>query len=91
MGTQLRIRAPPTNIIYFSTKYAPYIDPAFANRTKYLNEGTNLTITVHNVQKSDSNIYLCIHYSVVNERHFKEFGKAVILVVKGTVIPLFVL
>lgn len=83
VGTQLRIRAPPTNIIYFSTKYAPYIDPAFANRTKYLNEGTNLTITVHNVQKSDSNIYLCIHYSVVNERHFKEFGKAVILVVKA--------
>ncbi|XP_031455015.1 T-cell antigen CD7 [Phasianus colchicus] len=83
VGTYLRIREPLDNIVYVSSKNTSHIHRNFTNRTTYLNEGTNLTITVHGVRRSDSNIYLCVTYITKNNHHIKQDGKSIILVVKA--------
>ncbi|XP_021270815.1 uncharacterized protein LOC110407428 [Numida meleagris] len=83
VGTYLRTRTPPANIVYVSSTNTSYIHPDFANRTKYLNEETNLKITVHSVKKSDSNIYLCTNYIKKNGYHVRREGKTIIMVVKA--------
>lgn len=83
VGTYLRTRTTRTNIVYVSAKNTSSIHPNFANRTKYSKEGRNLIITVHNVQKSDSNIYYCSSYTKKNGRHFRQDGKSVTVVVRA--------
>ncbi|XP_026717070.1 T-cell antigen CD7 [Athene cunicularia] len=73
----------PVNVIQVSKQNASYILPALANRTKYSKEGRNLKITLHNVQESDSNIYLCAKYIKSKGNHKKLYGKTSIVVVKA--------
>ncbi|XP_065591674.1 T-cell antigen CD7 [Cyrtonyx montezumae] len=83
VGTYLRTGTPPANIVYVSTRNTSYIHPDFANRTEFLNGRTTLTITVHNVQKSDSNIYLCKSYITKNNSHIRHDGNTITVVVKA--------
>ncbi|XP_072208397.1 T-cell antigen CD7 [Excalfactoria chinensis] len=83
VGTYLRTRNPLADIVYVSAKKTSHVHPNFANRIKFSKEGTNLTITVHNVQKSDSNIYYCSSYTKKNGRHVRRDGKSVIVFVKA--------
>ncbi|NXL41237.1 CD7 protein, partial [Podilymbus podiceps] len=82
VGTWLTTRIQPMNVIYVS-KANISILPALANRVKYSKEGRNLRITLHNVQASDSNIYLCTTYIKIKEHHKKLSGKTTIVIVKA--------
>ncbi|NXL60384.1 CD7 protein, partial [Chordeiles acutipennis] len=83
VGTYLKTIIQPVNVIYVSKQNTSYILPALANRIKYSKEGSNLRITVNNVQESDSNIYLCTKF-IKNKGHHKKLdGKTTIVVVKG--------
>ncbi|XP_061311552.1 T-cell antigen CD7 isoform X1 [Pezoporus flaviventris] len=83
VGTYLTTSIQPVNVVYVSKQNTSYILPALANRTKYSKEGSNLRITLHNVQESDSNIYQCSTYVKTKSYHKKLFGKTTIVVVKG--------
>ncbi|NXX94114.1 CD7 protein, partial [Centropus bengalensis] len=84
LGTYLTTKIPQlVHVIYVSRLNTSYILPALANRIKYSKEGGNLSVTLHNVQESDSNIYLCIKYVKIKERHKKLNGKSTIVVVKA--------
>ncbi|KAM9515655.1 T-cell antigen CD7 isoform 1-T1 [Guaruba guarouba] len=83
VGTYLTTSIQPVNVVYVSKQNTSYILPALANRTKYSKEGSNLRITLHNVQESDSNIYQCSTYVKNKSYHKKLFGKTTIVVVKG--------
>ncbi|NWH22407.1 T-cell antigen CD7 isoform X2 [Grus americana] len=83
VGVYLTTRIQPVNVLYLSKWNTSYILPALANRTRYSKEGRNLRITLHNVQESDSNIYLCSNI-VKNKGHHKKLnGKTTIVVVKA--------
>uniref|UniRef100_A0A8C4VCU6 Immunoglobulin domain-containing protein n=1 Tax=Falco tinnunculus TaxID=100819 RepID=A0A8C4VCU6_FALTI len=83
VGTYLRTSIQPINVIYVSKLNTSYIFPALANRTKYSMEGGNLRITLHNVQESDSNIYLCITFVKSKDHHKTLSGKTTIVLVKA--------
>ncbi|NWZ46772.1 T-cell antigen CD7 isoform X3 [Haliaeetus albicilla] len=83
VGTYLTTIIQPVNVIYVSKQNTSYILPALANRTKYSKDGRNLRITLHNVQESDSNIYLCTKFIKSKGHHIKLSGKTTIVVVKA--------
>ncbi|XP_052543685.1 T-cell antigen CD7 [Tympanuchus pallidicinctus] len=83
VGTYLKTSRPPANIVYISSRNTSFIHPNFTNRITYLNEGPNLTITVHNVRESDSNTYLCTNYITKNDRHIMREWMSVTVVVKA--------
>ncbi|XP_064323485.1 T-cell antigen CD7 [Phalacrocorax carbo] len=83
VGTYLTTSIRPVNVIYVSNQNTSYILPALANRIKYSKEGRNLRITLHNVQESDSNIYLCTKFIKKKGHHKKLNGKTTIVVVKA--------
>ncbi|NXL92767.1 CD7 protein, partial [Alectura lathami] len=83
VGTYLRTGIPLVNVVFVSKQNTEFIHPDLANRTKYFKEGKNLTITLHNVQKSDSNIYLCTRFFKINGRHARLDGKTTTVVVKA--------
>lgn len=86
VGTYLTTIIQPVNVIYVSKQNTSYILPALANRTKYSKDGRNLRVTLHNVQESDSNIYLCTKFIKSKGHHKKLTGKTTIVVVKGIAI-----
>ncbi|KAM9258451.1 T-cell antigen CD7 [Cariama cristata] len=83
VGTHLETIIQPVNVIYVSKQNTSYILPALANRIKYSKEGRNLRITLHNVQESDSNIYICTKFIKKKGHHKKLNGKTTIVVVKA--------
>ncbi|KAM9637988.1 T-cell antigen CD7 isoform 2-T4 [Morphnus guianensis] len=83
VGTYLTTIIQPVNVIYVSKQNTSYILPALANRTKYSKDGRNLRVTLHNVQESDSNIYLCTKFIKSKGHHKKLSGKTTIVVVKA--------
>ncbi|XP_074745503.1 T-cell antigen CD7 isoform X1 [Strix uralensis] len=83
VGTYLTTSIQPVNVVYVSEQNTSYLLPALANRTKYSKEGRNLRITLHNVQESDSNIYLCTKFIKSKGHHKKLNGKTTIVVVKA--------
>ncbi|KFQ24327.1 T-cell antigen CD7, partial [Merops nubicus] len=46
-------------VLYVSHQNASTIHPAFANRLEYSREEKKIVITLHNLQKNDSDIYVC--------------------------------
>ncbi|NWV20476.1 CD7 protein, partial [Origma solitaria] len=71
-------------VIYIPPKQnASNIHPTFTNRIEYSKEGKNLRITLHRVQESDSNIYLCSEIVKINDHHKNLHGKTTIVVVKA--------
>ncbi|NXN63934.1 CD7 protein, partial [Himantopus himantopus] len=83
LGMYLTTGIRQVNVLYVSQKSTSFIFPALANRIKYSKEGRNLRITLHNVQESDSNIYLCFNYILSKGHHKKLKGKTTIVVVKA--------
>ncbi|KAM7089281.1 T-cell antigen CD7 [Ciconia maguari] len=83
VGTYLTTSIQPVHVVYVSKQNTSYVLPALANRIKYSKEGRNLRITLHNVQESDSNIYLCTTF-IKNDGHHKKLnGKTTTVVVKA--------
>ncbi|NXX23707.1 CD7 protein, partial [Podargus strigoides] len=55
----LKTQIQPERVLYVSSQNASTIFPAFANRLEYSKEEKKIVITLHNLQKSDSDIYVC--------------------------------
>ncbi|NWX41112.1 CD7 protein, partial [Steatornis caripensis] len=55
----LKTHMQPERVLYVSSQNASTIFPAFANRLEYSKEEKKIVITLHNLQKSDSDIYVC--------------------------------
>ncbi|XP_075576264.1 T-cell antigen CD7 [Pelecanus crispus] len=83
VGTRLTAMIQPVNVIYVSKQNTSYILPALAKRIQYSKEGRDLRITLHNVQESDSNIYVCTTFIKNKDHHKKLNGKTTIVVVKA--------
>ncbi|NXR67092.1 CD7 protein, partial [Rhadina sibilatrix] len=71
------------NLINFPKEEPPNINPEFADRTEYSKKGENLRITLHRLQESDSEIYLCYEIVKINGRPKYLQGKKTIVVVKA--------
>ncbi|NXW74435.1 CD7 protein, partial [Hirundo rustica] len=69
------------NVIYFHKEKQPKINPEFADRIEYSEEGENLRITLHGLQESE--IYLCFEIVEINGHHKDLYGKTTIVVVKA--------
>ncbi|NXS09213.1 CD7 protein, partial [Neodrepanis coruscans] len=55
----LKTHVRPEKVLYVSNQNAATILPAFANRLNYSKEGKQIVITLHNLQKNDSDNYVC--------------------------------
>ncbi|NXF31739.1 CD7 protein, partial [Nyctibius bracteatus] len=55
----LKTQVQPEKVLYISSQNASTIFPAFANRLEYSKEEKKIVITLHNLQKNDSDIYVC--------------------------------
>ncbi|XP_025924348.1 T-cell antigen CD7 isoform X2 [Apteryx rowi] len=50
----------PESVLYVSRQNTSTIFPAFANRLEYSKQEKTLVITLHNLKKNDSDIYVCV-------------------------------
>ncbi|KFQ58230.1 T-cell antigen CD7, partial [Pelecanus crispus] len=55
----LKTHMQPERVLYVSSQNASTIFPTFANRLEYSKQGKKIVITLHNIQKTDSDIYVC--------------------------------
>ncbi|XP_069655041.1 T-cell antigen CD7 isoform X1 [Haliaeetus albicilla] len=55
----LKTQMQPERVLYVSSQNGSTISPAFANRLEYSKEEKKVLITLHNLQKNDSDIYVC--------------------------------
>ncbi|NXJ45649.1 CD7 protein, partial [Spizaetus tyrannus] len=55
----LKTQIQPERVLYVSSQNGSTIFPAFANRLEYSKEEKKILITLHNLQKNDSDIYVC--------------------------------
>ncbi|XP_018774687.1 T-cell antigen CD7-like isoform X2 [Serinus canaria] len=67
LGMVLRAVRQSVNVIYCPKEKPPRINPAFANRTECSKEGESLRITLHRLQESDSEIYVCVEILNIQE------------------------
>ncbi|NXE78548.1 CD7 protein, partial [Cochlearius cochlearius] len=55
----LKTHKQPERVLYVSNQNVSTIFPAFANRLEYSKQEKKIVITLHNLQKADSDIYVC--------------------------------
>ncbi|NWI85038.1 CD7 protein, partial [Pitta sordida] len=55
----LKTHVQPETVLYVSNQDAASILPAFADRLNYTKEGKQIVITLHDLQKNDSDNYVC--------------------------------
>ncbi|NXC13114.1 CD7 protein, partial [Corythaeola cristata] len=55
----LKTHMQPERVLYVSSQNASTISPAFANRLEYSKQEKKIVITLHNLQKNDSDMYVC--------------------------------
>ncbi|NXX53415.1 CD7 protein, partial [Scopus umbretta] len=55
----LKTHMQPERVLYVSSQNASTIFTAFANRLEYSKQEKKIVITLHNLQKNDSDIYVC--------------------------------
>ncbi|XP_062448098.1 uncharacterized protein LOC134149203 [Rhea pennata] len=56
----LKTHVKPERVLYVSRQNISTIFPAFANRLDYTKREKTLVIILHNLQKSDSDVYVCV-------------------------------
>ncbi|KFV54296.1 T-cell antigen CD7, partial [Gavia stellata] len=55
----LKTHVQPEIVLHVSSQNASTIFPAFANRLEYSKQEKKIVITLHNLRKNDSDMYLC--------------------------------
>ncbi|KGL86807.1 T-cell antigen CD7, partial [Charadrius vociferus] len=55
----LKTHKEPESVLYVSSQNGSTISPAFANRLEYSKEEKKIVITLHNLSKKDSDMYVC--------------------------------
>ncbi|NXQ47780.1 CD7 protein, partial [Catharus fuscescens] len=83
VGMYLRNIRQNLNMIYFPKDKSQKVDCSFENRTKCSKEGETLRITLHRLQQSDSQIYLCSEIVKINGFPKELYGKTTIVLVKA--------
>ncbi|NXU96701.1 CD7 protein, partial [Cettia cetti] len=71
------------NVLNFPKEEPPNINPEFDSRAEYSKQGENIRLTLHRLQKSDSEIYLCFEIVEINGHHKDLYGKTTIVVVRA--------
>ncbi|KAF2978898.1 hypothetical protein EK904_010585 [Melospiza melodia maxima] len=79
LGMYLRLIRQSVNVIYYSKENSSRINPDFANRIECSKEGENFRITLHRLQESDSEIYVCTDILQMKEI----YRKTIIVLVKA--------
>ncbi|NXS99992.1 CD7 protein, partial [Jacana jacana] len=55
----LKTQRQPERVLYVSSQNASIISSAFTNRLEYSKEEKKIVITLHNLRKNDSDLYVC--------------------------------
>ncbi|NWI55960.1 CD7 protein, partial [Calyptomena viridis] len=74
----LKTHVQPEAVLHVSNHNAARILPAFAHRLHYSKEGKQIVITLHNLQKNDSDNYVCAE-EVKNSPLLSESGTMVLV------------
>ncbi|NWR49151.1 CD7 protein, partial [Regulus satrapa] len=82
-GMYLRAVRQNFDVIYFSKEGPPVINPNFSNRIEYSKEVENHRVTLHRLQQSDSEIYVCSEIVKINDHPKDLDGKTTIVLVKA--------
>ncbi|NXQ00860.1 CD7 protein, partial [Vidua macroura] len=83
VGMYLRVIRQNLDVAYFPKEESPSVNPAFANRVESSKEGETLRITLHRLQESDSEIYVCSEFLNINDNPKEIYRKTTIVVVKA--------
>uniref|UniRef100_A0A8B9DS85 Immunoglobulin domain-containing protein n=1 Tax=Anser cygnoides TaxID=8845 RepID=A0A8B9DS85_ANSCY len=81
----LKIHMQPEGVLCVSSQKALEIFPAFANRLEYSKQEKKLVITLHNLQQSDSDVYVCATV-LKNSSLFSVSQRGTMVLVKGIAI-----
>ncbi|XP_071429446.1 T-cell antigen CD7 isoform X2 [Pithys albifrons albifrons] len=69
------------NVVYSTRDGPSNISPAFVDRAKCSREGRNYRITLHNVQESDSHVYMCTEYvKTDDDQKFLDVKRTIVVV-----------
>ncbi|NXE69786.1 CD7 protein, partial [Calcarius ornatus] len=71
LGMYLRVIRQNVNLVYCGKEKCPKINPNFTKRLESSKEGENLRITLHRLQESDSQIYVCTEVLKTQEKYRK--------------------
>lgn len=83
----LKTHMQPERVLHVSSQNTSTISPAFANRLEYSKQEKKIVITLHNLQKNDSDIYVCA--GVVKNFSFLQVNRSgTMVLIKGTVLLL---
>ncbi|NXD10649.1 CD7 protein, partial [Nothocercus nigrocapillus] len=77
----LKTHLKPERVLYVSRQNASTTSTTFANRLEYSKQEKKLVITLHNLQKNDSDIYLCVGV-LKNSRALALNGSGTMVLVK---------
>lgn len=81
----LKTHTQPEGVLCVSSQKALEIFPVFANRLEYSKEEKKLVITLHNLQQSDNDVYVCA--AVLNNSFlFSVSQRGTMVMVKGIVL-----
>ncbi|KAL2297620.1 hypothetical protein Nmel_016169 [Mimus melanotis] len=83
VGMYLRAIRHHLNVLYLPKEKSQKSDYGFDNRIKWSKEGENLRITLHRLQQSDSEIYLCSEIVKINDSPKELYGKTTMVLVKA--------
>uniref|UniRef100_A0A8C0EHP7 Ig-like domain-containing protein n=1 Tax=Bubo bubo TaxID=30461 RepID=A0A8C0EHP7_BUBBB len=83
----LKTHMQPERVLHVSSQNDSTIFPAFANRLEYSKQEKKIVITLHNLQKNDSDIYVCA--VVVKNSSFLSVNRSgTMMLIKGTTLSL---
>uniref|UniRef100_A0A672UH57 Immunoglobulin V-set domain-containing protein n=1 Tax=Strigops habroptila TaxID=2489341 RepID=A0A672UH57_STRHB len=78
----LKTHVQPEQVLYVSSQNASTVSPAFANRLEYSKEGKKIVITLHNLWRNDSDVYVCA--GVVKNSSFLSASRSgTMMLIKG--------
>ncbi|NXC76322.1 CD7 protein, partial [Anhinga anhinga] len=82
----LKTHVQPERVLYVSSWNVSTIFPAFANRLEYSKQEKKIVITLHNLRKNDSDIYVCA--GVKNSSSLSVSRSGTVMLIKGTILLL---
>ncbi|NXU53313.1 CD7 protein, partial [Turnix velox] len=77
----LKTQVQPESVLYVSPQNEAAVLPAFSGRLEYSKREEKLVITLHNLQKNDSDLYVCAAV-LKNSTSFSVNGSGTMMVVK---------
>ncbi|KFV48769.1 T-cell antigen CD7, partial [Tyto alba] len=77
----LKTHMKPEKVLHVSSQNASTIFPPFANRLEYSKQEKKIVITLHNLQKNDSDIYVCAGV-VKNSSHLSANRSGTMMLIK---------